>query len=341
MRILVIDYLSPNGHENFDKIHIEALVNLGHNLTLVGKKGQFDKVENKDKINIEVLPPWAFKQTVILNSLFSRLIGITTLLYIMFRYSGKKYDFTLFLCYDILSLFFFRTRSRVVLIDHNNIGQLDNKIKFSLTNWYNEEMHVCLNEHMQQRLSLLLPKHRIEHVPHGLIEAYSGSVKPEYIHDNERFLFCPVNRNFNHKIISNLLKSNKVKDYLKAQNIVLYTKPIDGLSESDFIHILNNRIPDCEYYYLIRNSIAVLLPYTVEFKYRCSGIFFECITNDASVLIWDNQSFSSYTNITDMYSFDDAESLIQSIDQCILNGKRMFDKNIFSPTEYWHNILKV
>ena len=61
----MIDYLSPNGHENFDKIHIEALVNLGHNLTLVGKKGQFDKVENKDKINIEVLPPWAFKQTCI------------------------------------------------------------------------------------------------------------------------------------------------------------------------------------------------------------------------------------------------------------------------------------
>lgn len=339
-KILLIDYMSPKGHENFDSIHIKSLLSLGYNLTLIGREGQFDCIPHNERLIIKKLPNWCFHTFTFFKPLFVRIQEILALIYIMCRYNPKQYDYTIFLCYDILSTFFFRTKGKVILINHNNVGQLDNKIKLILTKTYPEYMHISLNEQMQIRLTELLPGHNVEYVPHGLVPPFINVTTSNFINNSTQILFCPVNLNFNRAAISLIFNDDTFLDYLKSKNMVLYVKSFKGLrNDRNELYIIKERVNDDDYKYLITKSLAVILPYTEEFKYRCSGIMFECVANDITVICKRNPSTSIYKDQIDMYEFDNVSQLIDCIENRIHNGKRAYNKELLSPTSYWREIL--
>ena len=339
MRILLIDYLCPFGHKNFDKIHIAALLSLGHNLTFIGKKHYCSEVVDSENVEIINLPNLFSINIGFCKPLLDRFQDILTLLYIKYNQRRFLYDCTIFLSYDILSIVVYQSKRPVILINHNNVGQLDNRIKFVLTRLYKKCVHICLSYTMLERLRFLFPTRKIHYVPHGLISPSLAIRRPSYMHEGELFLFCPVNNNFNQDIILGILNSEELNHYLNSNGIVLYTKPINGLFAHGNIRIIGSRMLEEEYCYLIKESLSVILPYTNEFKYRCSGILFECMAFHSSVICYNNPSMLEFRNICNMSVFDNVSELISCIEKCREIPKNKYDLTTYKPSNYWNKVL--
>lgn len=340
MNILVIDYLSYSGHKGFNRIHLSLLLEMGYKLTLVGKKGHFHEYE--DNPNVKVIYPSQLNNVKPEDSHFKNIIN---LLEIRRQVTFSNYDIILFPTYDVASLFAFRTKLPTYIIDHNTIGMLNDtllgRIRLFLTrtlppNYY----HICLNKSMEGRLRYLDRKHRIYHIPHGMCPPAKNLEKPLFIIENQRFIFCPVNRNYDMDFIQAIFESSKLKGYLESNNIVLFVKDVIPCNcQCKSIITIENDLSKPQYDYLIQNAMAVILPYGQRFIYRCSGIFFECISRKTPIIATDLVEFRQYKDISDLYLFNNVTELLDCLSQCIHNGSREFDNEIFNPKKYWEKML--
>ncbi len=338
MKLLLIDYLSPQGHLNFDMIHVKALLSLGHELCLVGREGQFNEAKNKSGVSIIDIPPQYFRDFRC-PKLSVRVHGIQCLFWIKRNININYYDRVIFLTYDILSLSLLRLNTNVFLINHNNVDQLDNSIKLFLTKRLpHNYIHIVLNEYMEKRLKSLLPDSTIHLVPHGFLPPSLTQNKPLEVNESERFVFCPVNRNYNTELMSDILSSSSFHSFLKKNNVVLYVKQ-QLKSEQDGNIKTVGFLDDAEYNYMISNALAVLLPYGDDFKYRCSGIVYECIARNTPVIATNRDALAIYKNRINIDYFDTVENLIIAIKKYITSSCLIYDTNIFQPEAYWKKII--
>ena len=340
MKLLLIDYISYKGHQNFNKIHIDALLSLGHDLHLYGKRGQFDNID-KSKVEIYELPDCFFKDYPITPVSF-RLKCIATLNWLKKHIIWEHYDIVVILTYDILSLFTFKIKQKTILINHNNVSQLWSSIKRSLTRRLPQNyIHVALNEEMEARLKELFPLKEVYHVPHGVCPPSDEVKKPSFISAGEKFLFCPVNSNYDKQFVKKVFEDNMLCVFLKEHRLSLYVKATLGVcSDENVIKNVPATIDYGEYNYMLQNAITVLLPYGEDFKYRCSGIFFECVARDTPIITTKLNTMAIYKNSVNMRMFTDVDSLIEAIDYYIQNEPVNFNPEVFSPNDYWEKVFE-
>ncbi len=341
MKVLLIDYLSPRGHIKFDKIHIRALAEEAGGIDVVGKKGHFPDFEEKDNISITSIPDCLFKKMP-LKPLTERLLGLFRLLWINIHFHLTDYDVVIFLSYDVLSSFFFRKKEKVFMINHNNVSQLSNSIKLFLTrNLPSNYIHVALNKNMYDRLKELLPYKNIVYVPHGLDTDTLSVIRPSFINEGEKFMFCPVNRNYDREVLEELLNSKELNTYLETKSLSLYVKKNDITnSQLSRIRIIDGFLKDEEYNYMLTHSMAIVLPYGKDFVYRCSGIFFECVANRIPVLSTTISDMLVYKDDTIIEFFDAVSSFINSVENVMTLKEKNVNMDIFNPRMYWKNVLK-
>lgn len=341
MKLLLIDHLSPSSHNKFDSIHISTLQELGHELHLIGREGQFDDITKKNNICISYFPNWMFASLPI-KPLTERIMGIIRVIWLLLYVRTKRFDAVIFLSYDVLSLFIYRIRGRVYLINHNNVSQInDSKIKLMLTRSLPlNYVHVVLNQVMERRIKELLPSKDVVYIPHGYMVDDGKDRKPRYLLGDERFLFCPVNNNYNQDFVKKLLSSHLLQDFLSKNSIKIITKEklLQGENNNQVLGI-RGRFSEEEYRYLMRNAKAIILPYGENFKYRCSGIFFECVANDNVVISTAIPDMEIFANQAKIIFFYDELSLINSIK--IIDDYKKMPKNCdeLNPFEYWRSIL--
>lgn len=337
MNILVIDYLSYSGHRNFNRIHLGVLLDMGHTLTLVGKKGHFDEYKGDPKVKVyyPVTPK---------DSHFKNIINL-------FKIRNKvrisNFDVVLFPTYDVASLFVFRSNKPTYIIDHNTVGMLNNtlfgRIRLFLTrtlpsNYY----HICLNKSMETRLRELDRKHTIFHIPHGICPPAMNLEKPDFLNENQHFICCPINRNYDSDFVQSIFESSRLGEYLESNNIVLLLK--DGIPcncRNKNIIRIESGLSKPQYDYLIQYAKAIILPYGQRFIYRCSGIFFECVSRKTPVVATNLEEFRQYKDITDLYLFNNVTELLDNITLCIQTGSREFNNDNFNPRKYWEKALAV
>lgn len=338
MKILVIDYPSYRNHQRFNKLHIDTLVSMGHSLCLVGRKGQFENCLNivDDIISI----PEKYYKEYPCEPISIRLSSIGALFWIRRNIDLSKYDMILFLTYDIMSLWTFRTSKLTLLINHNNVGQLDSKIKLVLTKSLPENYHhITLNPEMTTRMRELESRHQVTYIPHGLIEAIDSD--NALINKEKKYFVCPVNRNFDYDLCETIFNSKKLYEYLDEKNLTLYIKqhlPYSGLCDN--IEILDSDVQYDKYIYLLRGATGVILPYGVDFKYRCSGIFFECVLYDVPIIARDISAFRYYKKGNNICLFDDVDTLIKSMSDCMEGKITPFDKTSLMPSNYWAKLFE-
>lgn len=340
MNILVIDYLSYSGHRNFNRIHLGVLLNMGHTLTLVGKKGHFDEYGGDSKV--KVYYPTQLDNVTPKDSHFKNIIN---LLKIRNKVGISNYDAILFPTYDVASLFVFRSNKPTYIIDHNTVGMLNETLFGRIRMFLNKTLpsnyyHVCLNKSMEGRLLQLDSNHIIYHVPHGICPPSMKLEKPAMLEDKERFVICPVNRNYDAYFVQAIFESPELSEYLETHNVKLVLKKeIPCNSDCKNIIRIEGNISKEQYDYLIQNAEAVILPYGQRFKYRCSGIFFECMSRKTPVIATDIEELRQYEDTSDLYFFNNVKELLEGITQCHLKGARDFDYEIYNPNRYWEYIL--
>lgn len=94
-----------------------------------------------------------------------------------------------------------------------------------------------------------------------------------------------------------------------------------------------------EYNFMLQNAHAVLLPYGEGFKYRCSGIFFECVARDTPIIATNLEAMAIYKDDVDLQLFTDVEGLIACIDTLKNKEEFVYNKESFNPYNYWINVL--
>ena len=334
MNILVIDYLGEKGHRKFNRIHFETIESLGNEIFYVGREGQFPGLLKEN--NNLIIPEFFYKKRI-MSSLLSRIAMIRCLLWIKKRVTFK-YDCIIIPTYDALSVGSIYYDKPVIVINHNNVGQLNNFIKKTVTKWVTSKMiHVVLNRDMEKRLKNILPKAKIFFIPHGYYPI--GKVlKPTFITGDQRFIICPINRNYDPSYTSSLFSSPEWNKFLQDNRIEMYVKKGIVDNSSERIHIIDNNLSLEEYEYLIKNSISVILPYDERFKYRCSGIFFECIAADKPIVLSDIEAFNEYHNVSGIFYFWNLLSLLSSAEESLNNIPPRNLEN-FQPKPFWANLL--
>lgn len=336
-KILVIDYLSYTAHQNFNKIHIDILVSMGHSLCLVGRKDQFKHYQNIVE-DIIYIPERYYKEYPC-KPVTVRLFSIGALLWTRRNINIERFDIVLFPTYDIMSLWVFRTSKLTLLINHNNISQLDSRIKLFLTRTLPMNyQHITLNLEMTARLKQLDTCHQVTHIPHGIVE--SVGLLNTLPNRNKKYFFCPINRNYDHDFCRKLFDSKIIHDFLYEKNIKLYLKqhiPYSGMCKH--IEVLDDDMSYSDYINLLRDSSGVILPYSTNFKYRCSGIFFECVAYDVPIIARDISAFRLYRKDNNLCLFNDVDSLLEAMTECLEGRITPFDKNALMPKSYWYRLL--
>ncbi len=341
MKLLLLDYISYPGHQNFNKIHIEALLKSGHELDLLGRKEQFNNIEQHSRIKISEIPDCFFKQYPF-PAISFRIKGIITLRWVKRHVHWEDYDAVIVLTYDILSLFSFYIKQPTYLINHNNVQQLWSRVKLYFTrNLPHNYIHIALNIDMENRLKELLPHRYVYHVPHGICSPSSNVVRPHFFKSDSIFLFCPINRNFDSSFVTSVFESDELIDYLSKKNLPLYVKVSLGIRcNHPLIRLVPSDINAKEYNYMVQQAAVVILPYNNDFKYRCSGIFFECVASNTPIVTTKLDSMAIYKQDVNMKMFSNAVELINAIDFYLNNNRSSNNLNAFNPKLYWDIVLR-
>ena len=342
MKILIIDYLSYKAHQNFNKIHFDALVKMGHSLHLVGREGQFDNMKECNKVIISRLPEFFFRKfSFSFASLVYRIIYVMCLLWVRTHFRFNNYDAIIVPTYDPMSIFALRTCKKTILITHD-AHYLDNRVKlFFLKQTPKHYIHIGLSEEMTFHIQELLPNRKVFHVPHGLCQPPVQMKKPDFIKKGEKFLFCPVNSLYNKEFVNGMLNDDILNNYLKNNNIKIYVKKqLVMNNNSDNIIRIDNMLTKEEYDYMIKYSKAVIIPYYKEYKYRCSGIMFECVACDTPVLATRLSAWTYLEKIINIQMFENTQQLINGIDYYEKKGVAHVDKSYFNPISYWSSVFE-
>lgn len=335
MKILVVDYLSYPGHKRFNKIHIDALEKLGHDLFFVGKKDQFP---DYCQPRLLCVPPERFFKTLPFQSVSSRLQNIFCLKWIYSQILEHDYDLILFPTYDIVSLFFSPFKSKCLVINHNNVSQLNSRVKVWLTRHLSPMVnHVTLDSLSQNRLLEIAPKAKVFMIPHGFDSPTCDTSKPAWL-DCGCFFFCPVNRNFNSEDIKTIFQDSSLEKVLAENGCRIYIKNFCGLEESFVLRTIPTNVPQKEYDYMIQNAKAVILPYSSSFRYRVSGIFFECVAANTTVIVPNIESFKQYSNFNVVY-YSDAETFVRGIRNVLNMSPSQYDLSKVEPLNYWRTAI--
>jgi len=341
--ILVVDYLSAYGHRSFNRIHIEALQSCGVNIILLSKKGYFSYLNDKTSIQYSI-PSFLFKhfKPGKAAQLLVRLLDILKLLYTRYVAYKVKADYTIFLCYDILSFFTYRTKANVAIVNHYNVDDIGNDFKCRLTKRLpSHYVHVALNDFIKNRLEYLLPHANIIVIPHGIDHRIVDIDKmPLMKYNLQNYIFCPVSSSCDISFLQGILESDEVEEYLADNNIKVCIKGQSIKINNNNIISLPSYIDEELYNCLLTNAFAVLLPYSDSFKFRVSGVLHECFANNIPVICRRTECFVQYSEYI-CYDFmvEGSSGFIASLSS-IKNSVEYYHKlDRLSPTNGWKNLI--
>lgn len=340
MRLLVIDYCTIWGHRNFNKIHIESLLRLGHSVHLIGREETFSYVKDLPGITGYTVFPKQLDARFANHYSVKIIKEILCLFWVKRKFEFSNYSAVIFFAYDIYSLTFFRTKAKTILVNHDNVAKLSDKRALRLTqrlppNFY----HVAITRDSYRYLQGLLNGKGVYYIPHGAVNAIPKGKKPTFISNDRKYVFCPVNDCYDIKLINIILDSELVSRFLKENGLTIIIKSILYNKPSENIYVIVSRISDEEYQYLLCNASLVILPYNKDYKYRSSGILFECVAAGTTVATSRIESMLNYQDEIPLLFFNDEISFIKCIKRALDIGRMQYDSNLFIPDSYWQQLL--
>lgn len=344
MRILVVDYLCQKGHKNYVDILLKSLAKLDLDITFVTSRDYMDYLNVKlQRVNKIEYKAQSFKSR---KKLYNILYQIFSLKKIEWKIRRKKFDYIIFTSYNIYSYFFFRRQEPIYIINHDNIDRLahSNVLTLKLHKHLGaNSRYVVLSPYIKASLEKILPFKNIVYIPHGIIQHLS-CVGSSHFSKYPNIIFCSARSSCNIDFLYKLLSDESNQRFLEQNNIFLVVRTNNKFTETcrNIIHVdSSQRIAEVDYDYIISHSMCVYLPYAEDFKYRVSGIFYECISNNIPVLFNKTESTVQYADyITYDYELNKPEEFRDKVLQFLKNNYSYY-KNIdnLNPKFYWEKIL--
>jgi hypothetical protein len=289
-RLLYIDPLSFTGHVNFNKIYIKELYKMNLNINFVFKDGYSHKLGVKN--DVLTIPNEFYSSN---KGLLTRLNNIRILRYIDKKISLEDYDYVILSSYDTISLFFSGIKCKLILVNHNTLQGLENRIKrFFFKSISKNNIHIVFEEYMKDYLSTI-GVHNVNKISHGFMKSitkteinknffFEGSEVS--LNDFEKVLFIPSLHHLDQIFIENLIIDKGFVSFLESNNILLVIKTnLKIKNESINIQFIMKNLTKREYQTVFLRSNLIIIKYPLTYKYRISAIFLECVVNNKTCLL--------------------------------------------------------
>ncbi len=321
-KILYIDHISPDGHINFNKIYLDALMRQKYQVDIVCKAGYFKKIKTSNSHFKLEIPNILYRYK---DGITNRILFFLQLIYIKHKIDFSNYDYILLSSYEEISLFFAKYKYKLFIVNHDNIRGLDSRIKrFFIKKISQKNTHIVFEQYIKEHLKM----YRINNVcviSHGLINPLNiknvnfnslHNICPD-LHNAPLYnyvIFSPSASSTDYKFIRSLLSDESFGKFLMKNKIIFIAKGHFSKSNNKNIVIINNYLSQQQYESLFSISNLILICYPSSFKYRVSGILMECISNEKICFIKDIEALKIYSKcFTYNPYFKNKEELINLI----------------------------
>lgn len=318
-KILYIDPLSQYGHVNFNKNYIKELRDKKFKIDFVFKEG-YEKNFSIKK-NILNLPKKLFVES---NSLVSIYHDILKLRYINHNLDLTVYDYIFLSSYHEIAIYFSGIKSKLILINHNNLQRLDNSLKlFFYKKISRNNCQIVFENYMIKYLESIGVTNVFK-ISHGFSErminlnnshTYKNKLASLKFNDFNNVIFISSVNELDKEFFQQLILDEKFITYLKNKNCLLVIKSeLNFLCNSTNVRLINYVLTDIEYNSIFMRSDLIIIKYPHFFKRRVSAVFFECVNNNKTCLIYKTETFLKYKNSInyDPY-FNSKNELIEKI----------------------------
>lgn len=298
-KILFIDPLLQHGHVGFNQIYIQALEKENVEINFVLVKGYDQKLETPNKNIVYSLPLFLFKLN--LGGIVNRIFYLIGLVLIRVNVNIKSYDKVIFSSFEEISFYFSGIRN-VTVINHINAHKTNSKIKlFFLKKVLKRNTCIVFDKTTKEYLDQK-GNFNIVVKPHGFLKPEAPFNKKIFNLDTrleetnfKHIIFSPSSNSSDDIFLKELIKCSEIIDFLKKNNILLILKG-DFQSGEKNILILKKHISNQTYKQLFQKSTIILIAYPESFKYRVSGVLFECFSYNKPCLVKKNDMLLEYIN---------------------------------------------
>lgn len=352
-KILIIDPISSIGHVNYNTIIINEIKKHNRNIYCIFKEDYDENLFYNNKVILRIPNKYYNNKQKYLQSIINRINQYKIYRYILKKIDIYKYDVVILTSYEEISLYYANINKKLYLINHNNLSNINNKIKI----YYIKKIS-SLHIHVVLHKSYLIKyiEYGINNViciNHGLKEKiiidknyhYDAIKKYRQYCNYDSIIFMPINNNTNIKIIEVLLNNKEFISYITINRILIVVKCGNNkikILKNDNILIITDYMTKSEYEYTFYMAKIVVLCYKNDFKYRISNVFLECAINNKICIMNDIQSFKIYHNNINYKSYyKDVKQLYENIKYGI-EGYDSIKTSLYADiNEYQINISKI
>ena len=294
-KVLYIDPFSTMGHLNFNKIYINEILKEDVIVDFLFRSYYSSKLGINN--NFITIPENLFTKSD--NRFITRLYEIKKLRFINKILALKSYDIVIMSSYDEISLYLNPIKSKLFLINHNNLIGLENQIKlFVYKKISKNNIQIVFEDYIKKYVNSIGISGVIK-INHGLPEKFKvndnmaiTSLRDLNIEQYKNLVFVPSSSSSDHGFISKLINNSYFQKYLNENNILLIVKGNFKTVNNQNIQVIKKYLSKLEYRYLFIKSSIIIIKYPASFKNRTSAVFMECVANDKIALISKIKAFN-------------------------------------------------
>lgn len=318
-KVIFIDPWSPMGHINFNRNYVKALRRSNCEVVCVFKKNYAKYIGLTSEDLALELPLFLYKLDKY-GGLGFRFGMLLRLIYIRFKLHFTNYDIVMFSSYEEISFFFSGIHHKCYLICHTNLESFHNIIKrFFLKAISKKHRFIVFENYIKEFLKREGINNAIR-VEHGLPEPYDND--NEYLRNKypgyTYYLYSPSLASVDHVLLQNLFQNREFVDFLRKNNILFLVRSHVSHPVLSNICCLTERLSISEYEKYFLSSDIILMPYTLNFNNRVSGIFFECVANNKKCVMRNIEALKTYQDrIAYNAYFENTQSLIEVLNNLL------------------------
>jgi hypothetical protein len=343
-KILYVDTYSPIGHVVFNRIQLNALVDLNCKVYYVFQSKYAEKIGIEKIHKFIELPGFICYNRN--SKITHRVLGVFHLLLIYLKSMFYRIDAVIFSYYDPVSLFFFPFKSKVFLFNHTNIAKLSNPV----FRWFTKHLpkqytHLVFNDHMQEGLE----KYGITNVQqqqHEPVEPYTSTLDVRAlfsIPEQTKVIFSPSATSVDNDFIQSIISDQTFVEFLADNELTLVLKGKYYMEKpSSSVVIIDRYLSGQEYQSLFVAADIIFLPYETTFKYRVSGILFSVFASNKKVLVSDVEGIKAYQSRFNYNPFFKNKEQLKKQIITVLNLSETVELYNFNPKttkETWITLL--
>lgn len=283
MKILFFDALFPRGHKTINNAYLGSMLKMKAEVYVCAEDGWFDMIDNCHLVKKPWIRPsentkskWVYRKNIIVN--FKLLKNAI---------QEINPDIIYIASYDILSFIFsfpglIKYRNKIFLQEHNNVDQLQNRVKKLVYDLFkNIFHHFVFEEYIKNRLiELGVKENLISIVPHPVPPASFDAVLAQ-----ERTTAIGLSNSNDEEIIEAFLAEQKKSHFLDSSNTVVILKSKRINYSDDHLKIFSGWINDAEYTKWCRACSSFIIPFSKNgYSYRVSCVFMEAISNNKTII---------------------------------------------------------